>query len=361
MKRLLLVICVLSMGSLCRAQAPSLGSAASFSALAGGPANGAVTCTTSTLTGDVGVVPIGTFTNTGCTISGTVDTTAAGPYSDFLNAYGALPVANPVCTQTLTTLDGQVLSPGVYCVAAAATSTGSVLTLNGPSSGIWIFRIGTSGTGALTGTSFSVVMAGGGVPCNVYWWVAQGATMTDSNFVGTILAGADITVTRGTFIGRALAGGTGTNVIPSGAVTLTNTIVGGCGSSPAPAAGTVKVTGGGQIQVPDPSSLGTASFGFNAGTGKDGSGGHFNYVNHVTGLHVDGPVNEIVVIAFNTDGSPKTVFFAGTCGDSCAFSVTVQDNGEPGTNDQFGVTVTGAVSEVRSQRVISAGNIQFHP
>ena len=361
MRKIVLVICMLSMTSLCWAQtAPSLGSAASFSALAGGPAAGAVTCTTSTLTGDVGVVSIGTFVNTGCTISGAVNTNATGAYADFLTAYAALPGSN-ACNQVLTTLDGQVLSPGVYCVAAAATSTGSVLTLNGPSNGIWIFRIGTGGTGALTGTNFSVVMAGGGVPCNVYWWVAQAATMTDSNFVGTILAGADITVTRGTFIGRALAGGKGTNLLPAGAVTLTNTIVGGCGSSPAPAAGTIKVTGGGQIQVPDPTSPGTASFGFNAGTGNGGLGGHFNYVNLVTGQHVDGPVNEIVVIAFNPDGSPKTVLFSGTCGDNCAFSVTVQDNGEPGINDQFGVTVTGAVSEVRSQRVISNGNIQFHP
>ena len=81
-----------------------------------------------------------------------------------------------------------------------------------------------------------------------------------------------------------------------------------------------------------------------------GAKGHFNYVNHVNGLHVDGPVNDIVVIAFN-----------GTCGgDGCAFSVTVEDHGEPGTKDQFGITVTAAVSEVRSQRVISGGNIQFH-
>jgi Ice-binding-like len=335
--------------------APSLGSAATFSALAGGPATGAVTCTTSTLTGDVGVVVPGTFVNTTCSISGTVNTNATGAYADFLAAYNALPGSN-ACTQTLTTLDGQVLSPGVYCVTAAATSTGSVLTLNGPSNGIWIFRIGTSGTGALTGTNFSVVMPGGGVPCNVYWLVAQGATMTDSNFVGTILAGADITVTRGTFVGRALAGGTGTIAAPTGAVTLTNAIVTGCGSTPAPAAGTIKVTGGGQIQVPN----GTATFGFNAGTGPGGLGGHFNYVNHVTGLHVDGPVNNIVVIAFNPDGSPKTVLFSGTCGVGCAFSVTVEDNGEPGINDQFGVTVIGTISEVISQRVISNGNIQFH-
>jgi hypothetical protein len=143
----------------------------------------------------------------------------------------------------------------------------------------------------------------------------------------------------------------------TGAVTLDTNTVNACNAGgTTPAAGTIKVTGGGQIQV-DPTSAGTASFGFNAGTGN---GGHFNYVNHVTGLHVDGPVNDVVVIAFNSDGSPKTVLFSGTCGDGCSFSVTVEDNGEPGTNDQFGVTVTAASSEFTSQRVISGGNIQFH-
>jgi hypothetical protein len=38
----------------------------------------------------------------------------------------------------------------------------------------------------------------------------------------------------------------------------------------------------------------------------------------------------------------------------------VEDHGEPGTSDQFGITVTGVPSEIRSQRVISNGNIQFH-
>jgi len=41
------------------------------------------------------------------------------------------------------------------------------------------------------------VMAGGGQACNVNWWVAQAATLTTSSFQGTILAGADITVTGG--------------------------------------------------------------------------------------------------------------------------------------------------------------------
>jgi hypothetical protein len=47
-------------------------------------------------------------------------------------------------------------------------------------------------------------------------------------------------------------------------------------------------------------------------------------------------------------------------GAGCTFTVTVQDNGEPGTLDTFGLTVTGTKNEVRSLRIISRGNIQFH-
>jgi hypothetical protein len=146
-------------------------------------------------------------------------------------------------------------------------------------------------------------------------------------------------------------------------VTLTNTDVATCGSTPPGENCSTKVTGGGQIPVPDPGSNGRATFGFNAKGNQDGTAsGHFNYVNHVTGLHVNGPVDGVAVIARNPDGSPKTVRFSGTCGNgpACSFSVTVEDHGEPGTNDEFGVVVTGGLSEFRSQRVISRGNIQFH-
>ena len=72
----------------------------------------------------------------------------------------------------------------------------------------------------------------------------------------------------------------------------------------------------------------------------------------------------VLVPSLDPDGSPKTtVRFSGACDKqlpACSFSVTVEDHGEPGRSEQFGITVTGGLTEVRSQRVISRGNIQFH-
>jgi len=147
---------------------------------------------------------------------------AARAQTDFFTAFEAFRALR--CDRTLTTLDGQTLTPGVYCFDAAATSTGGVLTLDGPANGVWVFKVGTLGTGALTGTGFSVVTrAGTPPPCNsVFWWVAQAVTMTDSKFVGTVLAGAAVTLTRGTFNGNAFS---------KAAVTITGDAVTGCAAA----------------------------------------------------------------------------------------------------------------------------------
>lgn len=346
-------------------------------AVLGGPA---VTLTGSTVNGNVG--SLGAYTSTGSTVNGLVyqGVLAQLAYNDFLGEYIAL--ANTECNHTISgaafsgdlasanalTIDGGgntgPLGPGVYCFDAAATFTDATLTLDaqGDPNAVWIFKIGTPGSAAyLVGTNFSVVMSDGSQPCpnNVYWWVADYATLTDSHFLGTILAGAAITVTGGTFNGNAFA---------KAAVTLTGTTL-GCTPwnppvTPIPIIqlGSIMVTGGGEIPVPDPNSTGRATFGFNAQPDKKGGAkGNLNYVNHVTGLHVNGTVDNIMVTDINLDNSPKTVQFSGLW-DGGSFIVTVQDNGEPGTNDQFGiwVTVAGSLSEVTPMRVISNGNIQFH-
>ncbi len=200
------------------AATPPFGTSGSFAILA----NTAVACTDATIIGDVGVSPGSAIVQTNCPVTGALhpnDAAATQAYADFLVAYDA--VAAMPCDQTLITLDGLTLAPGVYCFDAAATSTGGVLTLDGPATGSWIFKVGTLGTGALTGTGFSVTTPAGTPPAcsNVTWWTAQAVTLTDSQFVGNVLAGAAVTLTRGTFGGNAAS---------KAGVTITGDAVTGC-------------------------------------------------------------------------------------------------------------------------------------
>jgi hypothetical protein len=166
--------------------------------------------------------PTGSFTPVNCPVNdgtaqvGTAASIAA--YNNFVAAYNARET-EPCGTVLTGTLAGVTLPPGTYCFDNAAALTGT-LTLNGPSTGVWLFKIGTSGVGALTTTGFSVVLAGGASACNVTWWTQDAGTMTDSNMRGAILAGGDITSTRGTLNG---------NLWSQGDVTITGTALSACG------------------------------------------------------------------------------------------------------------------------------------
>lgn len=201
------------------ADAPSLGTAAKFAVLSAATGNrGAVTCTDSSLKGNIGSSGYRpAVVQTRCALSGSVTApVATRVLADFGRGYDALQ-AN-TCQRILTgTLAGISLAPGVYCFDAAAALTGT-LTLNGPATGVWIFLI----NGDLTGNTFSTVMAGSGRPCNVYWGSSGATTMTTSNLKGNVLAGQAITLTGGSFVGRALA---------RQAVTMTTVAATGCGNS----------------------------------------------------------------------------------------------------------------------------------
>ena len=208
MKKLMLVICMLSMSSLAWAQsAPPLGSAQSFAVL------GASTVTNTgptIITGDLGVspgkavtgFPPGTVTG-GTTHAG--DPTATAAQAAAHTAYGAL-VAEHCGTnltgKTLGTSPGAVtLSPGVYCFNSSAQLTGT-LTLNG--SGVYVFKIGSTLT---TASKSSVVLAKGATSGNVFWQVTSSATLgTNTSFEGSILANTSDTVTTGASVtGRVFA------------------------------------------------------------------------------------------------------------------------------------------------------------
>ena len=187
-------------------------------------ANTAVACTGGSISGDVGTfrpAPTGSFASAGCVVTnGTVQLGTAASvaaYNSFVATYNSRETV-PCGTVLTGTLAGVTLPPGVYCFSSAATLTG-VLTLSGPSNGVWLFKVGTSGVGALTGTGLTVVMAGGASECNVTWWVEDATTLTDSNFRGAILAGGNITTTRGTLHGNAWS---------QGDVTITSTVLSAC-------------------------------------------------------------------------------------------------------------------------------------
>jgi Ice-binding-like len=206
------------------AEEPNLGSASDFAVLSAAPGGGgAVTCTDSTITGNVGSSGgLAAVVQTSCTITGSIIAPVSQQVlDDFNSAYDALAAmpcpADPEHNLT-GTLDGLFLEPGVYCIDSVAKA--GTLTLTGSSTDTWIFLLKD---GALTGTGFNVVMANGAEACtsNVYWSVNAAATMTTSQFVGTILAGAAITLTDTAMYGDALA---------KAAVTLTGSTVNGCGS-----------------------------------------------------------------------------------------------------------------------------------
>jgi hypothetical protein len=219
-KRLLIVVCILSMGSFARAQsAPPLGSAQSFAILA------ATTVTNTGLTvikGDLGVSPGTAVTGfpPGTVIGGTIHSDDAGATSaqaDAFTAYNAL--AAETCGTNLsgsilgTSANAATLSPGVYCFGSSAQLTGT-LTLSGK--GVYVFQVGTTLT---TASASSVVLANGATAGDVFWQVGTSTTVgVNTIFVGSIFANVSDTVTAGSSVaGRIFA--------ITGAVTLdTNTI-----------------------------------------------------------------------------------------------------------------------------------------
>lgn len=361
--------------SLCVAQAaaqpPELGSAESFAVLAGSTVtNSGATA----IVGDVGAAPGQAITGfpPGTTADGGTlhegDAVAAQARIDALAAYDD--AAGRECPNTLVgDLGAQSpLSPGVYCVDGPAQLTGT-LTLTG--AGPWIFQIAGTLT---TASGASVVVAGSTQTCNgseVFWQVGGNAATlgAGTTFVGNLVGRTDVTLESGvTLDGRALA--------LDGSVTMDIATVSACSfGSPFSPHAPVKMTGGGQIAVPtDASSTdpaedgdGRASYGFNAhppaSPGAPATG-HLNYMNTAAKLHGNGTVTDLDVLTVDSEGLPKLVRFSGTCAGApeCTFSVTAEDNGEPGTADRFGITIVidGMVVEARSLRVISRGNIQMH-
>ncbi len=182
-----------------------LGSAASFSVLAGTPS---ITNTgPTTIDRDIGIYPAASITGfppgiVGGTIyAGNAPQAKSDLTAAYLDAAGRPVTANHSNLGLLPPLVG-----GVYNSGGATLDLTGTLTLDGANdpNSVWVFQATSD---LITASASSVVFVRGGSPCNVFWQVTSSATLgSGSSFVGTILALDSITLANGVTVnGRALA------------------------------------------------------------------------------------------------------------------------------------------------------------
>jgi len=192
--------------------------------------SGISTSPPSTITGDLGVSPIGATAITGFSLildgSGAFSTSSQVTGKIYASDY-AVPTPVNLTTavgdmQTAYTdaagrklpdhtelgsgnIGGMTLAPGLYKWSTGVTIPTDV-TLSGGPNAVWIFQI--AGDLSIAGAT-SVLLSGGAQARNIFWQVAGGvgvALGTTSQFQGTILTQAAITLQTGASVnGRLLA------------------------------------------------------------------------------------------------------------------------------------------------------------
>jgi len=187
---------------------PPLGSAASFSILAG---TGVVNTLATTVSGDLGVSPSTSIVGfppgivSGSTHAG--DATAAAAQADLVLAYNNAAARTPNA-EISGDQNGITFTPGVYHSTAAFALTGTMtLDGGGDPDALFIFQIGAA---LDTAAASHVVLINGAQAAHVFWQVLGAAgTGGTSTFAGTIMAAGAITLGAGTqLIGQALSYGT---------------------------------------------------------------------------------------------------------------------------------------------------------
>jgi hypothetical protein len=128
-------------------------------------------------------------------------------------------------------LGGLTLAPGVYQSASGTfkISNGDLtLDAKGDPNAVWIFQTASSLTVGIAGPTGarSVIMIGGGLPKNVYWYVGSAATINGAGggvMVGTILSSAGVTFsTAGNAVQTVL---NGRAISLNASVTMVNTTI----------------------------------------------------------------------------------------------------------------------------------------
>jgi len=188
-----------------RAAAITLGAAETFGAIAATTiTNGGL----SVITGECGVCPGEATTGMPpgiCTAGTSLNTspacTAEAACLSAFNAATALVVTEILPSPILGGASGQTLGPGVYSFPASGVTMSGTLTLNGPATGQWIFKITTTFT---TAALSKVVVENGALAKNVFFIVGSSATFGS----GTLIAGNVLAHTAMTLGGGAGFNGT---------------------------------------------------------------------------------------------------------------------------------------------------------
>ncbi|MDQ7817929.1 MAG: ice-binding family protein [Melioribacteraceae bacterium] len=168
------------------------------------------------ITGDVGtvtgtidgtIIPSGTNWGMGNSHTSQAQTDLAAALSNAFNRTND--------DETLgATLGGKTLTRGVYAGGALDLASGTILTLNGSATDVFIIKAASTLT---INTNSTVSLTGGAVWSNVFWYVGSSATINggSSTFNGIILAVVSISLTTGSTVTAKLLANTGTVTINS--------------------------------------------------------------------------------------------------------------------------------------------------
>jgi hypothetical protein len=170
------------------------------------PAGNALVGQRFTVTGFTNASNNGTFVCIAQTITAiTLTNPAATAETATASASGLTSSGSPF-TALPGDLGGLTLTPGVYKNASSVGITGTlVLDGLGDPNAVFIFQIGSTLTTAASNSN--IVLLGGAQAANIFWQVGSSATLgVGTNFSGTIMAQASITVNTGVRVnGRLLA------------------------------------------------------------------------------------------------------------------------------------------------------------
>ena len=169
-----------------------------------------LTCTPAQVTGTIYSVDGAGPTTTCAQNNPGFLTTVTNDARTAFNHTSALPGATALSNPDLA---GQTLVSGIYSFGAPASNLSGTVTLDaqGNPNAVWIMQASSSLiTSPGSVVQFANLPAGvsaAQLACNVFWTAGSSATIdTTSNFIGTILASASITVNTGaTVTGRLLA------------------------------------------------------------------------------------------------------------------------------------------------------------